>query len=284
MNCLQDIKTLCHSCYRFWAFLCVDTPAPCFLLPLVAEFEAYMSSLYCRLLYHVNCFQLCGFFAHRLQPIFCACLLCTRAFSQDLAQGSSSRLQGGISLYMVSCKDLEYIWEGGGFFFSLFLFGCIYGVWNFPGQGSNPRHSSSLRCCSDNTRSLTCCNTGELLLEGFTGEVFPCGLWTGFLLESRTVIRNCIPLIPSWKLACHSSDLLSPPSHDTPLECCKREWVSSAASHTSRGVRHSLTGSSFSWGKSWAVWCSLGGGVMPAKSSCSCPSASRLYCSFLLLY
>ena len=146
MNCLQDIKTLCHSCYRFWAFLCVDTPAPCFLLPLVAEFEAYMSSLYCRLLYHVNCFQLCGFFAHRLQPIFCACLLCTRAFSQDLAQGSSSRLQGGISLYMVSCKDLEYIWEGGDFFFLFFFLAAsmVCGI----SQARDQTHATAAACAA----------------------------------------------------------------------------------------------------------------------------------------
>ena len=28
-------------------------------------------------------------------------------------------------------------------------------MWNFLGQGSNPRHGSNLSCCSDNTRSLT---------------------------------------------------------------------------------------------------------------------------------
>ena len=36
------------------------------------------------------------------------------------------------------------------------------GTWKFPGQGSNPHHSRNPNYCSDNTRSLTCCTTGEL--------------------------------------------------------------------------------------------------------------------------
>ena len=48
-----------------------------------------------------------------------------------------------------------------------FLFGCTCGMWKFPGQGSNPRHSSDLGQYSDNTRSLTQCTTRELLLFFF---------------------------------------------------------------------------------------------------------------------
>ena len=50
------------------------------------------------------------------------------------------------------------------FFLFLFLFfGLNHSIWNFPGQGLNPHHSSSPSCCSDNTRSLTHCATKELL-------------------------------------------------------------------------------------------------------------------------
>ena len=33
------------------------------------------------------------------------------------------------------------------------------GMWEFPGQGLHPGHSSSPSCYSDNARSLTCCTT-----------------------------------------------------------------------------------------------------------------------------
>ena len=38
----------------------------------------------------------------------------------------------------------------------LFGFGRTQGMWKFPGQGSNPGHSSDLSRSSDNTWSLTC--------------------------------------------------------------------------------------------------------------------------------
>ena len=37
-----------------------------------------------------------------------------------------------------------------------------YGLWKFPCQGSNSGHSSDLKCCSDNIRSLIHCATKEL--------------------------------------------------------------------------------------------------------------------------
>ena len=43
-----------------------------------------------------------------------------------------------------------------------FVFGRAQGVWKNPGQRWNPCHSSDPSCCSDNTRSLTCCTTREL--------------------------------------------------------------------------------------------------------------------------
>ena len=42
---------------------------------------------------------------------------------------------------------------------SLFELEIPSSMWKFPGQESNSRHSSNLSCCSDNTRSLTCCAT-----------------------------------------------------------------------------------------------------------------------------
>ena len=42
-----------------------------------------------------------------------------------------------------------------------FFFPHTHSTWKFPGQGSNPYHSSDLSCCSDNTRSLTSCAIKE---------------------------------------------------------------------------------------------------------------------------
>ena len=52
------------------------------------------------------------------------------------------------------------------FFFS--FFGLIWGMWKLPGQGLNLRHSSNLRSCSDNARSLTCYATREFLSDSFS--------------------------------------------------------------------------------------------------------------------
>lgn len=41
----------------------------------------------------------------------------------------------------------------------------------FLGQGSTLRHSSNPSCCSDNTRSFTCCATRELPLSFYSFEV-----------------------------------------------------------------------------------------------------------------
>ena len=49
------------------------------------------------------------------------------------------------------------------FFFFIF-FGLAHSMWKFLGQRSNPLHSSTPNCCSDNARSLTPCTTKELLV------------------------------------------------------------------------------------------------------------------------
>ena len=54
--------------------------------------------------------------------------------------------------------------------FHLFFFGCAHGKWKFPGQGSNPWHTSNPSHCSDNTGSLTCCTKRELLDFIFNNE------------------------------------------------------------------------------------------------------------------
>ena len=45
------------------------------------------------------------------------------------------------------------------------FFGHAHSMQKFPGQWSNPCHSSNPRCCSDKARTLTCCATGELLVS-----------------------------------------------------------------------------------------------------------------------
>ena len=47
------------------------------------------------------------------------------------------------------------------FLFFFFFFGRAHSMWKFPGQGSNPLHSSHQSCCSGNTRSLTSFITQE---------------------------------------------------------------------------------------------------------------------------
>ena len=43
-----------------------------------------------------------------------------------------------------------------------FFLNCLTdGIRKFPGQRSNPHHSSNLGCCSDNAGSSTCCATEE---------------------------------------------------------------------------------------------------------------------------
>ena len=48
------------------------------------------------------------------------------------------------------------------FFFFFFFLASPAASRNSPGQESNPCHNSNPSCCSDNTRSLTCCITREL--------------------------------------------------------------------------------------------------------------------------
>ena len=43
-----------------------------------------------------------------------------------------------------------------------FFFGPAHNMWNFPGQGLNLHHSNNPSHCSDSSRSLTHCTTGEL--------------------------------------------------------------------------------------------------------------------------
>ena len=53
-------------------------------------------------------------------------------------------------------------------------------MWKFPGQGSNPCHSSEPSHCSDNVGSLICCNTRELLFINLFLPSFlwhTCGIW-----------------------------------------------------------------------------------------------------------
>lgn len=45
----------------------------------------------------------------------------------------------------------------------VWLFGRTQSMWKFPGQGSNPSHSSNQNHFIDNAVFLTCCATRELL-------------------------------------------------------------------------------------------------------------------------
>lgn len=51
------------------------------------------------------------------------------------------------------------------FVFFFFLSGSACCMWKFPGQVLYLRYSSDTRCCGDNTGSLNCCTTRELLFS-----------------------------------------------------------------------------------------------------------------------
>ena len=48
-----------------------------------------------------------------------------------------------------------------------FSFGCIHGIWKFPGQEWNLYHSNDLSCCSDNARSLILVSQEDSCLNFF---------------------------------------------------------------------------------------------------------------------
>uniref|UniRef100_A0A4X1VAI2 Uncharacterized protein n=1 Tax=Sus scrofa TaxID=9823 RepID=A0A4X1VAI2_PIG len=75
----------------------------------------------------------------------------------DLVYIFNSRLEIPINQILISCSHIY------SSIFCLFVFGCTHSMWKFPGQGWNPCHSSVPGRCSDNTRSLTCYITRELL-------------------------------------------------------------------------------------------------------------------------
>ena len=61
--------------------------------------------------------------------------------------------------------DISHIcfhWAMTGTPFFFFSLACTCGIWKFLGQELNLCHSNNLSCCcSDNTRTLTCCTTRE---------------------------------------------------------------------------------------------------------------------------
>ena len=75
---------------------------------------------------------------------------------------------------------------------TILFFGLTHSMWDFLGQGLNPLYSSdlSLSHSNDNTRSLACCNTGELRsCESLGGG----RLWSTFDLCRRT--HSCSPAV-----------------------------------------------------------------------------------------
>ena len=47
-------------------------------------------------------------------------------------------------------------------FVLVFFLGGVVVIWNFQGQGLNPRHGSDPSCCSDPAGSLSQCTAREL--------------------------------------------------------------------------------------------------------------------------
>ena len=93
--------------------------------------------------------------------------------------GESQCVAKEAASWAVDRRMKEELWEGDDSWFwprtqslarSLFFFfpGRAWGMWKFPGQGSNPCHSSNLGCCNNNTRSLADCTTRELHMELFS--------------------------------------------------------------------------------------------------------------------
>ena len=93
------------------------------------------------------------------------------------------------------------------YFSVIFFFGHTHSMQKFPGLGSNPSHSSDLSSCSDNTRSLTGCTTGELLIFDF----YIC-LEFSQIEVFRNTSRNYVTRVPLWRSklriqCCHYSGL-----------------------------------------------------------------------------
>lgn len=76
----------------------------------------------------------------------------------------------------------QWLWWLGG---ALAFFGCTQGIWNFPGQGSNPRRNCHLSLFKDTTRFLTCCITAgtscnflnRFLQLGVSNNLFYSYIW-----------------------------------------------------------------------------------------------------------
>ena len=63
------------------------------------------------------------------------------------------KLEKDISVVSLVCLEISGKLHSGVKFFLV----CTLGLRKFPGQDSNPCHSSHLSCCTDKARSLTRC-------------------------------------------------------------------------------------------------------------------------------
>ena len=85
-------------------------------------------------------------------------------------------------------------------FFNSFVFGPAGGIWEFPGQGSNPHIHSNQSHYSENRGSLTHCTTGELpllmfwpVLSALVPPDSQCHhVNSGSLVASRSVPSACV--------------------------------------------------------------------------------------------
>ena len=113
------------------------------------------------------------------------------------------------------------------------FFGCAHGMWKFPGQGSNPCHSSDPSCCSDNSQILNLLYHKRtprmrffgLLFFGFAFWACTRGIWKLQGWESN------------WSCSCRSAP--------QPQPWQRWIWASSAPYTTA----HGNAGSSNHWGR-----------------------------------
>ena len=67
-----------------------------------------------------------------------------------------------------TCQPFKFLFY---FIFLIYYFGLAHGMQKFPGQGSNPHHSSHRSHCSNNAESSTCRVTWKLLSQPFDSKL-----------------------------------------------------------------------------------------------------------------
>lgn len=136
----------------------------------------------------------------------------------------------------------------------LFLFspGCARGMWKFPGQGSNPGHSSDLSRCRD-TRSLTRCASGDLQPGPVCASSHPPRLYLA--LHAVSLQSQSRGLWESSQAALVQRGPCCPRKHAGEMDPGSWDQRPRTSKATARRPQHSLYGQSDPEGRMWPSAC-----------------------------